>query len=296
MSAVPMLSRALGALSGILLAVVAAAPAATAVTVQDTTTCTGVLEHTRIDGTLVVEPGDTCTLHHVVVKRGDLVVLGGASVTLRSSEVQGATVVDGGTLVADAATFRNVRLLDAEVVTVGRATVRGSVGGTVRTFELDRVLVTGDIAVLPGDTAVGNEATVRLWSTTVNGSIATDGFQFQTTDLTVGADVQVTNATLPSHHVLAVEVCGVDVAGELRVEQSHWIVSMGAHPYGDPIACDPAAHPSTVGALAFLDNPHSIAVAGTTVAGDLVCTGNTGPRGVQTAGVVVGGARVGQCA
>lgn len=295
MSAVPMLSRALGALSCVLLAVVAAAPAAMAVTLQDDTTCSGVLAHTRIDGSLVVEAGETCTLHHVVVK-ADLVVLGGASVTFTSSEVQGWTVITGGTLVADAATFRNVHVEDAEAVTIQRATLRGSVGGSVRSLELDRVLATGDVAVLPGDTAVGNEATVRLWNTTVNGSITTDGFQFQTTGLTVGADVQVTNATLPSHHVLAVEVCGVDVAGELRVEQSHWIVSMGAHPYGDPIACDPATHPSTVGALTFLDNPHSIAVAGTTVAGDLVCTGNTGPRGVQTATVVVGGARVGQCA
>ena len=296
MSARPKFPRALAALSGALLAVVAAAPAASAATVQDTPSryCSGTIEHTRIDTDVVVPSGATCTLDHALVL--GLSVLSGASVTVRSSEVQGFTFVAGGTLMADAATFGSIDLSDAEVLVVERATVRGSVGGSVRVFELNRTLVTGDVSVVPGDTAVGNDASVRLGATTVDGDITTDGFQFQATTLTVGADVHVTNATLPSHHVLAVELCGVDVAGELRVEASHWIVSMGAHPYGDWIACDPAAHPSTVGALTFVDNPHSIAVAGTTVAGDLVCTGNTGPRGVQTAAVVVGGARVGQCA
>jgi len=218
MSVRPKFSRALGALSGVLLAVVAAAPAAGAATVRDTPSleCSGTIEHARIDTDVVVLPGRTCTLDHVLVL--GLAVLEGASVTLRSSEVQGFTFVSGGTLAADAATFGSIDLRDAEVVIVDRARVRGSVGGSVRTLELDHTFVTGDVDVVPGDTAVGNDASVRLAATAVDGDIATDGFQLQATSLTAGADVRVSNATLPSHHALAVELCGVTVVPATAIE------------------------------------------------------------------------------
>ncbi|WP_258725664.1 hypothetical protein [Cellulomonas sp. NS3] len=290
MSAAANFVRVLGVLVAALLSVAAVAPPATADDLW--TKCSGTLRDVHLAYVYVVS-GEACTLDHVFAST--LSVGSGASATLRSSEVYSRTSVNGE-LFADATTFGTIDLNHAALVRIDRATVRGSIHAAVGTFALDGVTIGGDLHVRAGDTVLETGLALQLDDVRVRGSITSDGLQVTASDLTVAGDVLVADAVLPPRQTLGVSLCGVDVAGELRVARSHWIVSVGAHPYGDPILCDPARSPSTVGALTFADNPHSIAVAGTTVAGDLVCRGNTGPRGVQTATVQVGGARVGQCA
>lgn len=49
------------------------------------------------------------------------------------------------------------------------------------------------------------------------------------------------------------------------------------------------------GSLRLIDNPHTIFVRYTTIDGDLVCTGNTGPRGINVADTTVAGSRTDKC-
>jgi hypothetical protein len=290
------ISRAVVALSLALAAAVVAAPAATA---YASTTCTGTLSHVTVVGDLIVPGEAVCTIDHVLVTGSLLLVGDAASARVTSSEVRGTVSVGRwASLSADAVTFGDVSVFNTEHLDVSRATVRGDVRGSTRTLRLDRVLVADDLVVREGDSGFGNLAVVSLEQTTVRGKVDSDGLAFYGSGLTVGEFVRILYANLPGQlERLAGSLCGLDVGGDVRIEESGWIFAVGAHPYGDPVGCDPAATPSTVGSLTLVDNRHSIAVAAVTVAGDLVCTGNTGPRGVAVADdVVVGGRRLGQCA
>lgn len=288
-------ARALAALAAAVLTVLATSTTASAAPTDPTTACVGAPSDVRV-ASLDVPPGSRCELDHVYV-RGGARVGSRAVLSVRSSEVGGRTVVAGGALQASSATFHDLELDDAEMAYLSRATVRGSVAGAVGTLSLTGVTVTGDLDARGGTRAPETGQVLDVEGATVQGSLTSDGLEVSVDDLTVGGDALVTDAGPAPRSSLAVDVCGARVRGELRVERSTSVVSMGgARPDGSRVRCDPVSGRSAVGSLTFLDNAGSIAVAGTVVSRDLVCSGNTGPRGVQTAAVVVIGERVGQCA
>ena len=96
-----------------------------------------------------------------------------------------------------------------------------------------------------------------------------------------------------------VAICSSSIAADVLVTRAHARVGLGGtEPRPEPEFCDvPSDGPVTIGgSLSLIDNRHSVFLMLVTVAGDLVCTGNTGPRGVDSSGATVGGTRSGQCA
>ena len=96
-----------------------------------------------------------------------------------------------------------------------------------------------------------------------------------------------------------VAVCSTSIAADVLVTRAHGRVGLGGtEPRPGPEFCDaPSDEPVTIGgSLSLIDNRHSIFLMLVTVAGDLACTGNTGPLGVDTSGATVQGTRSGQCA
>lgn len=284
--------RSLAALTVAALAVLAGPPAAQAAT----TTCTGTIEHTRVEGDLVVPAEASCRLENVAVTGRLVLADGAAGARLVRSEVKGATVVGGvTTLAGDRATFHDVVLEDAWAVTFLDVTVRGDLSGTVEFVALTRAHVLGDVGVTQGASGSGTYGIAGFWDTDVDGAVRASELKFVARGLATGGDLLISDATLGAgDNSVAVSICGFDAGGAVRIERSHWVVAVNVHPYGDSFGCvDPGGQAAS---FTIADNPHSVAAGGFTVLGDLVCTNNTGPLGVQTAGVVVLGNRVGQCA
>lgn len=295
MRTVRMPARALAVLTGAVLAVLAASSTTSAAPIDPTTTCVGTLSDVHV-AYLNVPPGNRCELDKVYV-RGGVWVGSGAVLSMSRSEVGGRTLVEDGALQATSATFHELVLDNAEMAYLTRATVRGSVSAAIGTFSLTSVTVTGDLDAWGGTRAPETGQVLGIEGATVQGSLTSDGLEFSARDLTVGGDALVTDSgTAPRSSGFSVDVCDTTVQGELRVERSRAPVNVGPFRYTGGTRCDPVLGRNAVGALTFVDNAEWIAAAGTVVAGDLVCLGNTGAEGVRTAAVVVIGERVGQCA
>lgn len=116
---------------------------------------------------------------------------------------------------------------------------------------------------------------------------------------------------LTSSGAAQVHVCGTTIASDATFMRGHEVIGIG---HVDPTfswVCDttgPEPSPwysrsldrrfavQVGGDLLIANNPHSVVVERTSVAGDLECMANTGPRGVVAVDVQVGGVRIGQCA
>jgi hypothetical protein len=240
--------------------------------------------HREIVGDLVVD-AEGCRLTKVHITGDVLVETGGLSLTrstirgdvrlvAASARIQASTVLggvsvdepDGGVEVWYSSVRRSIRG-SARYVYVRGSDVDGAVN----------VATTGGVSVYEGST--------------VGGWVNVHGGRLHLVEATL-------ERGLTSFGLSEAVMCGARVGGDVTVRRAHAAFELGR--WGASTPCDtlnPDARTSIGGSLTIEDNPHSVLLATLTVAGDLVCTGNTGPRGLSVLpSVEVAGARIGQCA
>ena len=133
------------------------------------------------------------------------------------------------------------------------------------------------------DLVLDDAETAYLTRATVRGSVSAAVGTFSLTSVTVTGDLDARGGARAPETGQVLDVDGATVQGSLTSDGLEFSVDdLTVH--GDALVTD--AGPA----------PRSSLAAGTVVSRDLVCTGNTGARGVQTAAVLVIGERVGQCA
>lgn len=300
---------------GLALATVAGAPASA----QDVepARCTSRLPDDYVGGDVVVPDGRRCRLDEVAVD-GDLHVGQRARLDLDRSALRGALTIDawgdvyvyrslvqGDVRVGPRAHFQPARsavwgglILDgAGHVSTGRVTIHRSVRGhAVGVVNFSDSTVKGNINI-DFDTVADpvHPPALDLRGADVGGWVNTHGGGVHVAESRLARGLTASAA-------LRVDLCSSSVTEDVTVRWAHGRTHIG-HQAGSPIwPCDPSSgvEPTSTlgGSLVLVDNPHSIRVRGVVVAGDLVCSGNTGPLGVDTVheSVVVHGVRSGQCA
>lgn len=235
----------------------------------------------RVRGDVVADAPDgvPCLFVNVVVE-GDVLVRHDGRVLLDVSTVLGSvrsegpvsivhgSVVEGDVVLDDAHTWTGLDVRDSRV--------DGSVTGRTGYARLFRSTVAGSYDV---DTV----SRAQLARTTVGGPVLTRGGRLLVHDTTVGGGLSSSG----SGEVL---VCRTVVTGDLTVTDVRGYVRLG-------VEADERCRTTVGGDVVLVDNPHSLDLGDLAVAGDLVCTGNTGPRGITfTPLTTVAGARTGQCA
>lgn len=155
------------------------------------------------------------------------------------------------------------------------STVRGAVSGRAGTVSLRYARVGGHYDVTTSDLA-------RVQSTTVTGTTTSRGGRLVVHDSTF----------LEALHSIGngdVLVCRVAVLGDLHVEALTDYARLG-------VEGRQFCRSQIEGSVILEDNPHSIDLGPLFIDGDLVCTGNTGPRGITGLREVwLFGTAVGQC-
>lgn len=232
--------------------------------------------------------------------RGALDVAGEAGVV--RSAVRGATTVSptgdlhvvSGTLkqdltIAGAATLGRssvhgqvVLVDDVARVIVNDSTVRRSIRGSGYRVELEGSTVEGAVNV-------ATWSDVQILGSTVGGWVNLHSDSVALGDSALARGLTTAGATW-------LGMCSTTIAADMTVTGIHRRVELESP--ADLCTRWPGAPPSTIGgSLVLRDNPHTITLRALTVAGDLACTGNTGPGGITVAAdVTVAGARTGQCA
>lgn len=261
------------AVASLVLACVGAAPAGAAP--PWVLYCSQLAVDGRIDGadlgTHLVADTD-CHLTDVVV-RGNLDVHEGVSVTTERTRVQ-----EGLNLQGDAQLHDTV-VGWAELDTTGTlstesSTVRGLVVGRASTVSLRYSRIDGY--------DVTTSVLARLESTTVQGSTTSRGGRLVVHDSTFVESLR----SIGNGDVL---VCRVAVLGDLHVEALTDYARLG-------VEGRQFCRSEIRGSVILEDNPHSIDLGPLFIDGDLVCTGNTGPRGITGLREVwLFGTEVGQC-
>lgn len=155
------------------------------------------------------------------------------------------------------------------------------VAGGVR---LDAYLVTFVASAVGGDVRAASDGAVRLrQGTAVGGSVDVEGGYVRAHDSTVLGSLRYSGPT-------DVIVCRSDVGGDLEVTGARYWSTIGQER-------TERCRVTVGGSVRLVDNVSSVVVDDVHVAGDLACTGNTGPRVVvRTERLTVAGARTGQCA
>lgn len=251
----------------------------------------GGIHHARIEGD--VRAVSWCTLSHVAIT-GDLYV---DTVThIASSTVMG-DVYAGGPLNARGLTvWGGIHMVGDAEVFLDQTTVIGSIRGAAGAVTLDHSRVKGAINATfwraGGYSWRGLKVTrsqVDGWVNLHRGHHTFAGATFRR------------GLTASAPH--AVRICGSHVEDDVTVRWAHGPTVSGSRAFTSAWGtCDEAGlveEPSTIGgSMSLVDNPHSILLRHLTVAGDLECHGNTGPRGIDTHDptVTVLGTRSGQCA
>jgi hypothetical protein len=238
----------------------------------------------RIEGDLVVHAD--CEVERVLVT-GDLVVVEpSATVWLRRSTVEGDVRTAGLVSTGSVTVYGGVRLEGSSARFYAYdTTVRRSVRGWGESVSVWRTRVDGAVNV----TTTG-EVALRTGSS-VGGWVNTHGSPVIVLTSSVDRGLTATGADL-------VVMCDARVAGDVTITGLHGPAELGG-PTTWSLNCPSGRTSDPVdigGSLTLVDNPHSILVREVSVGGDLVCTGNTGPRGLHVLDVQVSGARVGQCA
>lgn len=303
----------LAGLASVALVLGGAVPAAVAVAERPVSLCSALLAEQgtwyvtgRVDGDLVVDA--TCALGSGTVT-GDVLVAGPYFLGIYDSTVEGdvrpldgrdigdveafgsdfggdLTLGPGGR--ASGATIGGDLVLRAvpdspdeygrySEADVGDTVVDGSVRGTTRTLTLERVTVAGDYDVEAVSMA-------RLRRTTVAGGVTARGdSRLVVHDTVVGDAFTVDRAR-------DLLLCRSEVGGDLTVRGVRVWSRVGEE---GTLLC----RSRVGGSLHVVDNPSTVIVGSVRVAGDLVCSGNTGSRVVvQRPVLVVAGVRTGQCA
>ena len=229
----------------------------------------------RIDADLLVD-GRFCTLDHVGVY-GDVTVSAGAFLTTEHSTVHGDVRTAGYVNLTSSSVDGDLVLDTAGELALYSSTVRGSLTGSASSATVWWSTVVRDVDLTLGAffglsrSHVGGAATLRPGSFSVDAS-------------TVVGDLTSTGGAGGGR------LCRSTVHGDLRLSGSHDDLEL-ASSWQEPCW-------TTVDGSAFLtDNTADVLLGHLYVRGDLVCTGNTGPRGVVRVGTAsVEGARSGQCA
>ncbi|MBB2924274.1 hypothetical protein [Cellulomonas cellasea] len=229
----------------------------------------------QVDADLVVD-GRTCRLFHVGV-HGDVLVPEGSSLFLENTTVHGDLTSAGSTSLHESSVDGDVVLSTREELALYFSTVRGSVTGTASSVTLWRSTVAQAVDLTLGFyfglsySRVGGSATLRPGQFHVEGS-------------TVVGDLGSTGARDGGR------MCRSTVHGDLRLSGSGDDLNLAAS-WQEP--CRTTVH----GSAHLTDNTGDVLLGRLYVRGDLVCTGNTGPRGVVPVGTAsVEGTRSGQCA
>lgn len=257
------------------------------------------IRSTRIEGDFVALAGEACALRRTVVT-GDVYIEPDGHLALYSSLVMGDVhIVPEGTMHSSRSTiWGGVHLDETGSVRIYETTVFRSIRGSVAGgLNLRGATIRGAFNVTserPGaDGLVG-----RMWvdDTKIEGWVNTHG-----------GDVRISRSTLHRGLTLSaaerVILCTSSVSDDVTVRWAHGLSALGQPTDLTWWNCNPEERDvppgnELHGSVLLVDNPHSIRVQETMIAGDLICTGNTGPRGVDTQhpSVVVHGARTGQCA
>lgn len=243
----------------------------------------GRVEHRRVEGDLVADV--SCYVGESLVT-GDVLAPTGQYVGVRYSSVKGDVRSTGEVRVEQSTVMGGVVLESpASVLNVWQATVRRSVRGDAFSVVVSESTVEGAVNVATTDLTSVYLSSVGGWVTTHGGFLQVWGSQL--------------GRGLTSNGSGGVAVCASAVAADVAITRSHGTVELGFSADGRNERCSDRADQRNefLGSLVLTDNPHSIRVGGGSVAGDLVCSGSTGPRGVAVApDLVVGGARSGDCA
>lgn len=271
---------------GVVLAVAGAPPAAAA---EDPppTLCSEVPDayfmEESLEGDLVVDV--ECYMFRGTVY-GDVTVLPGASFSVGRGGIDGDVEVAGHLRLGDSGVSGDVVLTSRETASLEIVVGDGS-GGTVDgdvTGEAAEVFL--EAATVWGTYDVDVRDATRIRRSELIGPVAASGGRLLVHTATFYEGLTSTGSG-------DVMVCGATVVGDLRVSGLTDFASIGAEPRRDQRYCSVLV----TGSLVLADNPHSVDLGYVTVARDLVCTGNTGPRGVtETIWTSVRGARTGQCA
>ncbi|GEA87901.1 hypothetical protein [Cellulomonas cellasea] len=214
-----------------------------------------------------------CHLTDVVV-RGTVYSYEGATLTSERVRVHEGLYLRGDAQLRDTVVGW-VSLDPPANLSAESSTVRGSVVGRAGIVSLRYARVSGDYDVTTSDIA-------RLQSTTVAGSTTSRGGRLVVHDSTF-------LGTLHSIGNGDVLVCRAAVLGDLRVEALTDYARLG-------VEGRQFCRSEIRGSVILEDNPHSIDLGPLFIDGDLVCTGNTGPRGITGLREVwLFGIAVGQC-
>lgn len=229
----------------------------------------------QVDADLLVD-GRTCRLFHVGVY-GDVLVPAGSSLFLEHATVHGTVTSAGSTSLYKSSVDGDVALATREELALYFSTVRGSVTGEASSVTLWRSTIAHTVDLTLGFyfglsySHVGGSATLRPGQFHVEGS-------------TVVGDLTSTGAADGGR------MCRSTVHGDLRLTGSADDLNLAAS-WQEP--CRTTVH----GSAHLTDNTGDVLLGRLHVRGDLVCTGNTGPRGVVPVGTAsVEGTRSGQCA
>lgn len=255
------------------------------------------IEGTRLPGDLVVPAGAECDVRRVAVD-GVVRVGTGARLQAWSTTLKQDAVVVGGELELWRSTvWGGVHPAEQAIVRSNDSTVVRSIRGDVRNLELFSTRVQGAINVTPHDTFT--TSSLRIAYSQVDGWVNVHGGSIRFEDAALRRALTLDAPSL-------VRVCDSHVAGDMTVRWAHNVVGIGGT-FASPGICteqgsvQPAPPRNVIGgSLVLVDNPHSVLVRDTTVLGDLVCSGSTGPQGIvvddATVAVAIAGSRTGQCA
>jgi hypothetical protein len=218
-----------------------------------------------------------CDLTDVHV-RGGISVARGVTLTAERLVVEGGTNIFGDTDLVDSSMRGDVWLYEVEEPQTFSAlatTFRGSVKGAAGTVSLRYSRVDGFVEVTTSEIT-------RLQSSTVAFPVTTRGGRLVVHDTTFLHSLE----SIGNGDVL---LCRVSVAQSLFLS--------GLTDYARLAVEGTQRCRSHVGGSVYLrDNPHSIDLGPLEIERDLVCSGNTGPRGITGLGEVwVGRQRTGQC-
>jgi hypothetical protein len=277
------LIAALGAVAALGVTVLAPAASAEPPPVQRCSDLGPAIWETSVDGDLLVDVG--CDLWRSSV-RGDVTVVAGVELSIGQSGVSGDVRSAGSVWVGGSRIEGDVVLdgLDTAALEVYPAdqeisTFVGDVTGRATDVRLAGAVVEGAY-----DVTVRDATRIRDRSRLVGPATARGG-RLLVHDATFLGGLTSTGS---GDSIM----CRATIFGDLRVTGLTDYARLG-------VEGDRMCRTSVSGSVVLQDNPHSIDLGRLEVAGDLRCTGNTGPRGITfdpARATRVHGVRTGQCA
>lgn len=226
-----------------------------------------------LDGDLLAD-GD-CEIWHALV-HGDVVVPAGGTFHALDLDVRGRLRVGGSALLDTTRVLDGMVLDSATEVRLEGSTIGAGVTGSAGELTLSASGALGDVVVT-------TTTATRLTRSVVGGSVDARGGRLIVHGTGVRGALTSTGAT-------DALVCRASVRGDLTVTDVQGWSRIGQER-------QELCRTTVGGSVHVVDNPHSVVLDDLVVAGDLLCTGNTGPQTVvRTDRLTVAGNRTGQCA